>query len=292
MIQEQLYPIRYISEKSGIKPVTLRAWEKRYNILKPHRTEKGHRLYTHSDLDKVNRIVALINQGMTISQAIELLKDKKNYDLVSDNKYKFLVNFDAVSYAVKQCNYQVAIKEINTIYADYSPEAFAQVIYPALYKELVNKVWAFMNNADLNREIILDLIINRLMNSVQENNYHANQQAVQVIGFKTGMLKKQVIKGLFIANILKAHGYRVTFCSGVSSIETIISQSKKQLTIIFTNVDLFYLNQIDIKSENTSQKILVWINNCSESFNNLHILVPNYTQLYNQIKNVQTWGVN
>ena len=48
---DALYPIRTVSTLTGVHPVTLRAWERRYGLIRPHRTPKGHRLYTRADVD-------------------------------------------------------------------------------------------------------------------------------------------------------------------------------------------------------------------------------------------------
>jgi methanogenic corrinoid protein MtbC1 len=48
-------------------PHTIRTWEKRYQVFTPERSEGGHRLYSEVDLAKAKLIVALIEQGHTIS---------------------------------------------------------------------------------------------------------------------------------------------------------------------------------------------------------------------------------
>ncbi len=63
-----LYPIRTVSNLTGVNPITLRAWERRYGLIKPLRTEKGHRLYTQGDIDLINRVVEVLNKGIAISQ--------------------------------------------------------------------------------------------------------------------------------------------------------------------------------------------------------------------------------
>lgn len=63
-----LFPIRTVSSLTGVNSVTLRAWERRYGLLQPVRTAKGHRLYSQADIDRVNRVVALIDKGVAISQ--------------------------------------------------------------------------------------------------------------------------------------------------------------------------------------------------------------------------------
>ncbi|HDP88797.1 MAG TPA: MerR family transcriptional regulator [Thioalkalivibrio sp.] len=66
--REGLYPIRTVSQLTGVNAVTLRAWERRYGLINPHRTPKGHRLYTQADIDLINRVVSLVNRGVPISQ--------------------------------------------------------------------------------------------------------------------------------------------------------------------------------------------------------------------------------
>lgn len=71
-----LYPIRTVSNLTGVNPITLRAWERRYDLIKPVRTEKGHRLYTQNDIDLINRVVELLNKGISISQVKPYLENQ------------------------------------------------------------------------------------------------------------------------------------------------------------------------------------------------------------------------
>lgn len=67
-IDEKLYTIGTVSKLTGVGPITLRAWERRYELIKPIRKDSGHRLYTRKHIDQINRITALTSQGMRISQ--------------------------------------------------------------------------------------------------------------------------------------------------------------------------------------------------------------------------------
>ena len=60
--QEELFPIREVSRLTGVNPVTLRAWERRYGLIQPTRTDSGHRLYSQADIDAVRSILAWIEQ--------------------------------------------------------------------------------------------------------------------------------------------------------------------------------------------------------------------------------------
>ena len=70
---EGLYPIRTVAGLTGINPVTLRAWERRYGLIKPKRTPKGHRLYSAQDIEQIRRILELIDQGVAIGQIKKIM---------------------------------------------------------------------------------------------------------------------------------------------------------------------------------------------------------------------------
>lgn len=69
------YPIRAISELTGVPTTTLRAWERRYGLLTPERTAKGHRLYSGEDIDLVKEIVKLLKSNHTISEATRIVRN-------------------------------------------------------------------------------------------------------------------------------------------------------------------------------------------------------------------------
>ena len=50
---EGLLPIRTVSLLTGVNAITLRAWERRYGLVIPQRTPKGHRLYTQQDVERI-----------------------------------------------------------------------------------------------------------------------------------------------------------------------------------------------------------------------------------------------
>jgi len=64
----ELFPIRTVAALTGVNPITLRAWERRYGLIKPVRTPKGHRLYTTDDIERIHRVVALLERGIPVGQ--------------------------------------------------------------------------------------------------------------------------------------------------------------------------------------------------------------------------------
>ena len=70
---EVLFPIREVARVTGVNPVTLRAWERRYGLIQPVRTESGHRLYSSTDIDTVHRILDWIERGVAVSKVGKIL---------------------------------------------------------------------------------------------------------------------------------------------------------------------------------------------------------------------------
>ncbi|WCN37103.1 MerR family transcriptional regulator [Aneurinibacillus uraniidurans] len=69
------YNIKAVSTIVGITTHTLRAWERRYGIIEPQRTESGHRLYTEEDVATLRWLKEHVEKGLHISKAVSLLKD-------------------------------------------------------------------------------------------------------------------------------------------------------------------------------------------------------------------------
>lgn len=74
MQAEALFSIGTVSEQTGVPSVTLRAWERRYGLLQPSRTPKGHRLYSQQDIHRVKQVLRLLEQGIPVSRAQEILR--------------------------------------------------------------------------------------------------------------------------------------------------------------------------------------------------------------------------
>ena len=69
------FPIRTVANLTGVNPVTLRAWERRYQLLRPERTAKGHRLYSQQDVERIRKVLDLLDRGIAISQVTSLLEE-------------------------------------------------------------------------------------------------------------------------------------------------------------------------------------------------------------------------
>lgn len=67
-----MYNLKAVVNEVGLTPATLRAWERRYGLIKPKRTAGGHRLYSRKDIEMLKWLVKRQNEGVSISQAVEM----------------------------------------------------------------------------------------------------------------------------------------------------------------------------------------------------------------------------
>lgn len=68
-----LYNIKAVEQSTGISSSTLRAWERRYHVCQPPRSESGYRLYSDRDIAVIRWLKAQVDAGMSISQAVAWL---------------------------------------------------------------------------------------------------------------------------------------------------------------------------------------------------------------------------
>ncbi len=64
----ELFPIRTVADLTGVNAITLRAWERRYGLVKPVRTDGGQRMYRREEIELIHRIVGLLDQGIPIGR--------------------------------------------------------------------------------------------------------------------------------------------------------------------------------------------------------------------------------
>lgn len=69
---EPRHPIRVVASRTGVTPTTLRAWERRYGVVEPERSDGGQRLYSDADVRRLVLLRRLTDQGRAISQVAEL----------------------------------------------------------------------------------------------------------------------------------------------------------------------------------------------------------------------------
>ena len=68
------YTIGEVASMIGFSPHTIRAWERRHKILKPHRTPSGQRRYSVEDVELLREVInGVVVRGLTLKVAVRVL---------------------------------------------------------------------------------------------------------------------------------------------------------------------------------------------------------------------------
>src|SRR5689334_9173420 len=69
MTDDRALRIGELSKRTGVSPELLRAWERRYGLLRPTRSAGGLRLYGDADLERVRLMQRHLAEGLAASEA-------------------------------------------------------------------------------------------------------------------------------------------------------------------------------------------------------------------------------
>ncbi|HSU15622.1 MerR family transcriptional regulator [Longimicrobium sp.] len=84
--REPRHPIRVVSERTGLSPDVLRAWEKRYGAVAPPRREgAGQRLYSDADVERLRLLRRATAAGRSIGH-VAALSDRELEQLVREDE--------------------------------------------------------------------------------------------------------------------------------------------------------------------------------------------------------------
>lgn len=70
------YPVRLVALRTGLTPHVLRAWERRYHVVAPTRSDGGQRLYSDLDVERLRRLRRLTERGHGIGRIAGLSLDE------------------------------------------------------------------------------------------------------------------------------------------------------------------------------------------------------------------------
>lgn len=81
-----LHPVRIVSQRTGLTPDVLRAWERRYGAVKPVRSPGGQRHYSDADIERLTLLSRASRAGRQIGQLVPLPNDELQRLIESDER--------------------------------------------------------------------------------------------------------------------------------------------------------------------------------------------------------------
>ncbi|WP_051311167.1 MerR family transcriptional regulator [Zooshikella ganghwensis] len=237
---EGLIPIREVSRLTGVNAVTLRAWERRYGLITPYRTAKGHRLYDQEHVTQIKSILEWINRGVAVSKVKALLAN------VNNTKSQTAPGSNVDNWQIAQTQFINAVKTFND---DKLDDIYNQAlaIYPIdivsenLIKPVIiqlKKNWQGQFGQIAEQCFLLTQLRAKLTTRLYHNNKSTTGPKVLLTQLATTIHTEfEIIDLLLTALALSAHNYHVQLLAGklpYDEVSLAVEKLQSQAVIIFS----------------------------------------------------------
>ena len=78
-LDKKYYKIGEVADIIGVPATTLRFWESKFTLVKPHRNSRGTRYYTSADIETIRHIYYLVkDKGYKLRAAEEMIRGNRS----------------------------------------------------------------------------------------------------------------------------------------------------------------------------------------------------------------------
>ena len=166
-LAEGWLPIREVARITGVNAVTLRAWERRYGLIVPHRTAKGHRLFSAAHIQRIQHILTWLNRGVSVSQVKPLLDLAPSHREPVDNDW--LAWSQALTLAITELAGRRLDDNFNQVMSLYPAHTLCEQLLIPLLSELEQR-WQGQFGAQLERVFFNSWLRSKLGARIYHNN--------------------------------------------------------------------------------------------------------------------------
>ncbi|BAJ63383.1 MULTISPECIES: MerR family transcriptional regulator [Anaerolinea] len=213
------YTIKVVAIQTGIRPVTLRAWERRHEVLNPQRADNHYRLYSERDVAILRWLKSRVDAGISISTAVAELRSMMAQGLmpevspVSPQKAKPQPTHTKEEYIKFLYQAFLAHDEIRS-YETFKQAAeeydliplFTEILVPVLTQ--IGEDWYLGKITIATEHFASNFLRGRLLDLFQTYPIRKNSSYV-LIG--CAPFEQHELGSLMLATLLRAHGYRVEY---------------------------------------------------------------------------------
>lgn len=166
-LDEGWLPIREVARQTGVNAVTLRAWERRYGLIVPQRTPKGHRLFSDEHVQRILTILTWLNRGVAVSQVKQLLDSPQALSESVENDWQVLCN--TLLQSVTSLNERTLDDSVNQAIALYPPRTLCEQLLMPLLAELEQR-WQGQFGAQMERVFFYSWLRSKFGARIYHNN--------------------------------------------------------------------------------------------------------------------------
>lgn len=213
------YTIKTVAIQTGIRPVTLRAWERRHEVLTPQRADNHYRLYSERDVAILRWLKSRVDAGISISNAVAELRSMIAQDQLpivtppTPQRVKQQPTYSKEEYARYLYQSFIAHDEIRSqdLFKQAAEEYelisfFMDILIPVLTK--IGEDWYLGRISIATEHFASNLLRGRLLGLFQTYPIRKNSAYILV---GCAPFEQHELGSLMLSTLLRAHGYRVEY---------------------------------------------------------------------------------
>jgi MerR family transcriptional regulator, light-induced transcriptional regulator len=238
------FNIKAASRNTGVPSVTLRAWERRYEVLDPHRAKNGYRQYSERDIAILSWLKSQVDAGVSISSAVNEFKSNANNGIWPEfnqtiTSQRKMTHSDLPAQAFSQQLFEALIKHdelsASRLFGEAGDsfdliELFESVIFPVLVR--IGEGW-FEGKILVATEHFASGFFRAKLHAIFQSMPPGLKKQRIMVGGATGELHE--IGSLMVSILLREAGYRVEYLGPDIPLEDLllyISSEKPRMIIL------------------------------------------------------------
>ena len=230
---EPKFTIKDVASRTGIRPVTLRAWERRHEVLNPFRSENHYRLYSERDIAILRWLKYRVDEGQSISSAISELRS-----LTSNSVWPEAIPLvpkpvrspgDTPPAVYAQRLYHALMRHNETQASNLLREVHARFDLPAAFHEVIGPAVRHLDMARHRSEIeapvarfAASYLRGKLLTLLQA---YPSRHNAPLILVGCAPMEVRELEVLMLAVLLRSQGYRVEYLGPDIPVEDLVHYS-------------------------------------------------------------------
>lgn len=230
------YTIKTVSSQTGIRPVTLRAWERRHEVLTPHRSDNRYRLYSDRDVAVLRWLKNRVDGGVSISNAVSELRSMTTQEIYpeavptapthqtsprNDPPAQFAARLSA---ALLKHDEQTAAEVLHEAHSIFDLiTIFMQVFSPCLVE--IGEAWYTGRIRITTEHFASSFLRGKLLSLLQA--YPSRRNAPHIL-IGCAPTEQHELGSLMLAVLLRSHGFRVEYLGPDIPLEDLVDYASSE----------------------------------------------------------------
>lgn len=253
------FSIKDLENLSGVKAHTIRIWEKRYNLLKPQRTETNIRTYDLESLKKLLNISFLYKDGLKISKIAEL-SEKEIQNLVAKQAVDSQAEFALKAFKTSMFDFDEPL--FARTYSDLKAKRSFRDIFFNIFMPLLMEIgtlWQTNTIEPSHESFISELLKRKIILNIEEEVLKVDSNKKPL--FVLFLPYKEIHEiGLLYTNYeILASGYRTIYLGANIPLDSLQN-------LLETSDDIVYVSYVTMLPE--GKDIYTYINSFQDKISN------------------------